>query len=129
MNRNTKQRAIIYDVVRNNMNHPDVDTIYQEVHKIDPKISKGTVYRNLHLLSDLNLIKQIKIPGGDHYDYKLVEHDHIVCEICGKVFDSPISLSKEVEQVESKSGFKILSHTTLYKGICKECLNKAKDNK
>ena len=49
--RETKQRRIVLETVRCHTDHPTANTIYEEVHAIDGKISQGTVYRNLSCLS------------------------------------------------------------------------------
>lgn len=48
--RNTKQRKLVLDAVRQSYNHPTADEIYNVVRAQDDKISRGTVYRNLNLL-------------------------------------------------------------------------------
>ena len=47
--RYSKQRETIYEVLREDPSHPNVDTIYMNVRQIIPDISLGTVYRNLNL--------------------------------------------------------------------------------
>lgn len=125
MKRYTKQRQIIYEVVLAHLDHPDVESIYNDVHKIAPHISKGTVYRNLNSLAEEGLIKQIEVPYGNRFDLRNNEHDHIYCVMCGKVIDSPLSYdSNSDKEISEKAGFKITGHATLFKGICPDCLNK-----
>ena len=50
--RNTRQRKLVLDAVRQSYNHPTADEIYNVVRAQDDKISRGTVYRNLNLLAD-----------------------------------------------------------------------------
>ena len=50
--RNSKQRQIVLDAVRARCDHPSADQIYLDVRTTDAKISRGTVYRNLGILSD-----------------------------------------------------------------------------
>jgi len=49
--RNTQQRKIIYEILKNTDIHPTADWIYSEVRKLIPNISLGTVYRNLKVLN------------------------------------------------------------------------------
>jgi hypothetical protein len=49
MYRKTRQRQSIIDVLRNTTSHPSVDWVYDEVQKVIPNISQGTVYRNLRI--------------------------------------------------------------------------------
>ena len=50
--RETKQRRIVLETVRSHTDHPTANTICEEVHAIDGKISQSTVYRNLNCLSE-----------------------------------------------------------------------------
>ena len=50
--RNTIQRALVFEAVNQLKCHATADEIYQMVAAEHPNISKGTVYRNLHQLSE-----------------------------------------------------------------------------
>ena len=49
--RSTKQRQLILGAVEKRHDHPTADQIYLDVHAVDERISRGTVYRNLGILS------------------------------------------------------------------------------
>lgn len=63
--RNSKQRRIILDAVTARCDHPTADQIYLDVRAIDGKISRGTVYRNLGILSENEEITNVKVPAAD----------------------------------------------------------------
>ena len=50
--RNTRQRAVVYNVLRHTRSHPDAEWIYKEARKIIPNLSLGTIYRNLKILKE-----------------------------------------------------------------------------
>ena len=53
-----------------------------------PRISLGTVYRNLNLLADIGEITKITTPdGGDRFDAVTNPHYHVICTSCGRVID------------------------------------------
>ena len=54
--RMTRQRSVILEELRNSGMHPSADQLYQLVRKRLPRISLGTVYRNLEILSELGEI-------------------------------------------------------------------------
>jgi len=60
--RNSKQRQIILNAVMSRCDHPTADQIYFDVRTKDNKISRGTVYRNLRILSGNGEITNVKIP-------------------------------------------------------------------
>lgn len=125
--RETKQRRIVLETVRNHTDHPTANTIYEEVHAIDGKISQGTVYRNLNCLSENGEILHIKVPGADRYDLRTDLHYHIICLKCGKVIDIPFNyLSDPDEKVADATGYTVFRHRAVFEGICPECKNKNK---
>ena len=48
----SRQRESIKEFLMTRKDHPTADVVYENVKKIYPNISLGTVYRNLSLLSD-----------------------------------------------------------------------------
>ena len=72
--RNTRQRKLVLDAVRQSYNHPTADEIYNAVREQDDKISRGTVYRNLNLLADAGEILSIKTPDGSRFDRTIEPH-------------------------------------------------------
>ena len=121
----TNQRKIILETVRKHADHPTANTIYEEIHAIDGKISQGTVYRNLNCLSAEGEILHIKVPGADRYDLKTDLHYHIICLNCGKVIDIPFDyLPDPDEKVADVTGYTVFRHRTVFEGLCPECKKK-----
>ena len=125
--RNTKQREIVLDAVMLLKNHATADEIYKYIKEFHPNIGKGTVYRNLNILSESGLIRKISIPNGpDHYDHcNSNDHYHVQCVRCNKLFDLDMELIKDLEKtVVDNQGFDILGYDLVFKGVCPECKNK-----
>lgn len=120
--RETKQRRMVYDAVMKHFDHPNAEDIYAEVHALDGKISKATVYRNLRLLAENGEIMPVKVPGADRFDSTLTLHYHIICTECGAVEDVPIEYEAEKDScAESLTGYDIKRHRTVFEGICPKC--------
>ena len=51
--RNSRQRTLVYQVVKDSHSHPNAEEVYLLVRRQLPDISLGTVYRNLNLLADI----------------------------------------------------------------------------
>lgn len=120
--RNTRQRTLVLDAVRNRRDHPSAEDIYLDVRAQDAKISRATVYRNLRFLEGEHAITCVKAPGGDRFDLRLDAHAHVVCTECGTVIDASVPYDHEVDDAVARStGFLIADHSTLFEGICPAC--------
>ena len=82
----TNQKKIILDYLKSVTYHPSAETIYLAVKKKIPKISRGTIYRNLKKFKDNKEIQEIPIEVS-HYDGNVSPHAHFICEKCSKIFD------------------------------------------
>ncbi len=62
--RNTRQRRLILEELRKLKTHPTAASLYAIVRRRMPKISLGTVYRNLELLNQMGMIRKLDFSGG-----------------------------------------------------------------
>ena len=86
----SKQRETILKVLRENMNHPTADRLYELVRRELPDISLATVYRNLNRLAAAGTIRSIRdLDGSVHFDHNVEKHYHFICTKCNKVYDVP----------------------------------------
>ena len=121
--RMTHQRQVILDEIRKVNTHPTADEVYELVRKRLPRISLGTVYRNLDILSARGLIKRIG-PAFQQmrFDGVTKDHYHLRCVSCGKVEDAPmISVGDFEDAVRSQSDYSITGHRLEFLGICPAC--------
>ena len=121
--RETKQREAILNVLRGADSHPTADWVYDEVRKLIPNISKGTVYRNLKILRDIGEISELNLSGTvSRYEGKPENHYHFRCEKCGQVFDLDEPVNNELdERVAKRTGFTVSYHQLEFRGLCKDC--------
>jgi Fur family ferric uptake transcriptional regulator len=119
----TNQRVAILDFLKNNLNHPTVEEIYEEVKKTLPQITKATVYKNLKILTDRGFIKEVNVRGVSRFEAKIEPHHHIVCKNCGKIVDfmSPELIDYSLKLIKNYEDFNIDSAETTFFGICKTC--------
>ena len=124
--RNTRQRKIVLEAVQEHHDHPSADQIYLEIRAKAPRISRGTVYRNLNLLADMGEAIKITTPdGGDRFDGNTHPHYHVVCTCCNRVFDLHIDeahINTMNKLAEEHFDGTIDSHATLFYGTCQDCL-------
>ncbi len=123
--RMTHQRRVILQELRNVQSHPTADDIYIMVRKTMPRISLGTVYRNLEILSEIGLIKKLVGCGSQRrFDGDIENHYHIRCVKCGKIDDLPEEIVTRMEIDRDRiHGYSVLDHTIQFNGVCSECSN------
>jgi len=84
----TNQRKVVLEVIKSACYHPTAEQIYKLTKKQLPKVSIGTVYRNLDVLTAQNLIKRIDIPGEPtRFDADLSNKAYFVCRNKGAIYD------------------------------------------
>ena len=123
-NRNTPQRQLVKKIIDESCDHPTADTVYKRVIEHDPRVSLGTVYRNLNMLSDDGTIQKISVGGADHFDGNAKNHYHMLCTECKRLIDVAYPVIEDIEQkaVDFVDG-KITSHTITFIGVCSGCLH------
>ena len=122
MIRNTVQRQLIYDAVRELDIHATAEQVYEYVIQKHPSISKATVYRNLNQMSQSGELLNIgTLSGCTHYDHRCHEHSHFVCENCNQVFDVERDFSDIVSRVTGHQGFDVSNYQLSFEGLCWGC--------
>ena len=126
----SRQRESIKGYLMSTKSHPTADMVYQYVRNEYPKVSLGTVYRNLNLLSDLGEI--IKLDCGDGYDRfdgNVQPHYHVMCTSCNAVEDLEMESIDHINTIAnaSYSGLILGHHTTFY-GLCEHCKKEQIEN-
>ena len=121
--RNTPQRRIVLEELRKVASHPTAVELYEIVRHRLPKISLGTVYRNLELLSRMGTIQKLDFVGTEaRFDGNPDRHCHVRCVRCGRV-DDLHGLSEDLiaETPEEAGGYKILGRRLAFIGVCPDC--------
>ena len=125
--RMTRQRRVILEELRKVNTHPSADEIYEIVRKRLPRISLGTVYRNLEILSDSGDIQKLETGCSlKRFDGNLSEHCHIRCVRCDRIADAPMlpELEIDLERLDS-TDFEIFGHRLEFLGLCPQCSGKS----
>ena len=125
--RMTKQREIILEELKKLKTHPTASELYDIVRHKLPKISLGTVYRNLEILAGMGIIKKLEVAGKEkRWDGDTSKHYHFRCVKCGKVED--IFLKEEdLEKLDSffknyiNEDVKFEDMNVEINGLCSEC--------
>ena len=84
------QRIAIMRYLMEHRTHPNAETIYNELVKTIPTLSKTTVYNTLKLLAEQNAALMLTIDERNaHFDGDTTPHAHFLCKECGTVYDIP----------------------------------------
>jgi len=119
----TRQRQIILSELCKGDDHPSADVVYQRARRRLPRISLGTVYRNLEVLAELGRIRKVPISGSaSRFDANTRAHHHVRCLICGRLADVPAgSCTIRREEIRRLTGFDVMDCRLELTGICPEC--------
>ena len=122
----SRQRESIKKFLMTRKDHPTADVVYENMKKIYPNISLGTVYRNLSLLSEIGEIQKLSNFGGaDHFDGCVTPHCHFMCTCCGQVLDLE---TEDMDDLSAKVGKdfpgRITGYDVRFFGLCEKCMNK-----
>jgi Fe2+ or Zn2+ uptake regulation protein len=120
----TAQRRLVMELLRETEGHTDAKELYRRASARDPSISPATVYRTLNLFKELGLVEERRL-GKVRCYYELrqsPEHQHLVCQGCGKVidFESPL-VQQLVDTIRRGQGFEVTRVELYLEGYCAEC--------
>lgn len=119
----TRQRAVILEELRKMKTHPTADEVYSVVRERLPRISLGTVYRNLDFLASTGEILKLEATGNTRrFDGDTSWHQHVRCVKCGRIGDVMEGCpAPAVEGMDVRGFTRILGARVEYDGICDEC--------
>lgn len=117
----SKKRQEIKNSLMKRCDHPTAEAIYEDVKKIYPSISLGTVYRNLGELADSGEILRFSINGTERFDGCVEKHFHLVCRSCGGIFDRCFKTADGEFLENAKDGFIPENTAVTVYGVCKKC--------
>jgi Fur family ferric uptake transcriptional regulator len=87
----------------------------------------ATVYRSLHLLESMGMVKRFDLGDGVARFELLGEgddghHHHLVCTRCAHIVEIEECFMPELErQIGARNGFQSVTHKLEFFGICPDC--------
>jgi len=119
----TRQRKAILQVLRRAHAHLTADEVYAAVRAEVPRISLGTVYRNLEILATMGLIQKITTGLGPmRFDGNPERHVHLRCERCGTLEDLPMKKPFDPQEyVDPSLGHVVRGVVVEFHGLCRRC--------
>ena len=103
--------------------HINIDDIYEDVKVQYPTLSLATIYKNIIVMQENNVIIEVPMNGEkSKYELKKEEHMHLICEVCGEIKDTNITpATKEALVIEN---FQLKSSQINLFGLCQTCQSK-----
>jgi Fe2+ or Zn2+ uptake regulation protein len=121
--RRTAQLAATWEVLAQAKDHPSAEEVLRRVRHRLPRVSLGTVYRNLDKLRGLGHLQVLRFDAGvARYDATVEEHDHFVCDSCGTVMDLMRPAAACDLTAVQREGFVIRAQSTTFYGTCPDCV-------
>ncbi len=118
----TAPRRLILAVVRDTDVHPTAEWVHAEVRRRLPRVSLGTVYRNLRLLARQGFLAVIQQGPSARFDARVGRHHHFTCAGCGRIFDLEEPVDRRLEaRVSARTGFQVSHHRIEFYGHCTAC--------
>lgn len=120
----TPRREAVLAAVRAADTHPCADDVLRMVQAEVPGIGVATVYRTLDLLVRHGRLLPLRLPDESvtRYDANTDPHQHVICDVCGRVFDVDLVLpDRVVAEAADRSGVQITQYDLRLRGTCAVC--------
>ena len=114
------QRERIYQAVRSSHAHPTAEAVYSQLKPEMPRLSLGTVYRNLRQMAAEGRLAEVDGPVA-RFDACLTPHTHFRCTGCGAVMDLELPYDPALDREAAGDGWIITGHELVFNGICPAC--------
>jgi Fe2+ or Zn2+ uptake regulation protein len=120
----TVQRRTVAEVLSGSDVHFTVEEVFERARSLVPEISRATVYNVIGELVDMGELQEVQVfTGPTRYDPNAqVEHHHLVCTGCGKIYDVfPEGMDRLELTPEDKQGFSLERIEVIFRGRCERC--------
>lgn len=118
----TAPRINILKILKSNHKPLTIADIHKKL--LNKKIDLATVYRTMNLFAELGIVNEIDFKD-EFKRYELIydrhHHHHIVCKKCKSVENVETCILDDLESMLSKKGYREITHSLEFFGICKNC--------
>jgi len=117
------RRATIGVLLDTGQAHLSAEDIVSQVKLQHPEVAESTIYRNLATLEELGVVEHVHLGHGPStYHLTEDEHQHLLCERCGKVIEVPEETFTPLANLLATTyGFQIHPRHFAIMGLCRRC--------
>ena len=125
--RHSRQRERILQLLHSTGSHPTANWLFGRLRKEFPRLSMGTVYRNIGILIEQGRLSRIAFGSTfDRLDANMEPHYHFLCEQCDTILDLDLPVNPSIDGwIGRNQGFVVHSHELEFHGLCPKCAAKA----
>lgn len=117
----TLQRVAIIELMHRS-GHISIDELYRDIREKFVSISLATLYKNIHSMMSVNLIREVKISGQKtKYEIEKASHAHIVCKECGELKDVAYDPALLMQESIKTSDYITDEVSIVISGVCPKC--------
>jgi len=119
----TRQRERLLELLRASDSHPTAADLHACLSDEFPRISLGTVYRNLEVLASWGAIESVPSSSGPtRYDGNPMPHHHFTCERCGVISDLELRVPASfASRVRREHDLDVRRVRIDFTGLCRSC--------
>ncbi|MDR1517349.1 MAG: transcriptional repressor [Dysgonamonadaceae bacterium] len=123
--RRTPERFAILDhIYSSTKGHFDMDSLYKSMIESNFRVSRATLYNTIDLLLDCGLVVKHQFGANvSKYERKYgnENHDHIICTVCGTVWEAKNEAFFTSVQQKKIKKFTVHYYSMYIYGICSKC--------
>lgn len=117
----TPQRIAIIELMEHS-GHISIDDLFKLIREKFFSISLATLYKNIHIMMSVSLIREVKIPGQKaKYEIEKTPHAHVLCKTCGELKDIPFDPTSLLEDTVKRSDYRADDVSIMISGVCPNC--------
>lgn len=131
----TQRERILMEFIENKDEHLNAEKVYNILKTEGIGIS--TVYRNINLFVDLNILKEFKVDETSYYELKMYAkkplHIHFICEECETLVDIKdrdiiLQYLNINNSIENNYKIQINDVDIMFHGLCNKCAEKKQNH-
>ena len=104
-----------------------IEELHESVSATLGSADYSSVFRAVGQLERQGFVDKIDLGEGHaRFERRDSHHEHVRCARCGRVEEVPgCVLDDAAAQVQRATGFRVLSHSVVFEGLCRECASRS----